>query len=102
MGTDLTQYQKAAQEMLSAVDTFISGQHLTDEQKELSDVVAKAGCYAAAAYDEHLPKGGGEYHSMTRAFLLAIIDPLSPELDYLRANPLAGIQARETRQQKSH
>lgn len=100
--TEMTQHQNSAQEMLDAVDTFMSGKPLTVQQQELQDVVTKAGCYAAAAYDQHHPKGGGEYYAMTRAFLLALIDPLSPELDYLRAEPSAGATAREERQQKSH
>ena len=99
---ELTQHQRAAQEMLEAVDTFMSGADLTEDQRTLSDAAHKAGCYAAAAYDAHVPKSGGECHSMTRAFLLALVDPLSPELDYLRAQPEAGAEAREERQNKSH
>lgn len=34
---------------------------------------------------------------MLRAFLLALIDPMHPDLDYLRADPQAGIAAREGR-----
>lgn len=99
--TELTQHQRSAQEMLEAVDAFLSGAGLTEDQRKLADAVHKAGCYAAAAYDEHLPSGG-EYHAMTRAFLLALVDPLSPELDYLRAQPTAGAEAREERHSKSH
>jgi hypothetical protein len=100
--SDLTTHQQSAHEMLSAIDTFMDGKPLTDEQRELQSVVARAGCYASAAYDAHVPKSGGEHHAMTRAFLLALIDPISPDLDYLRADPLAGIKAREQRQKKSH
>ena len=100
--SELTDCQNAARKMLDAIDAFMAGEKLTDRQREIQDTVAKAGCYAAAAYDAYAPKGGGEYHAMTRSFLLAIIDPLSPELDYLRSDPSAGAHARQTRQQKSH
>jgi hypothetical protein len=95
-------HQQLAQEMLLAIDTFMDGKPLTDEQRELHSVVARAGCYASAAYDAHVPKSGGEHHAMTRAFLVALIDPLSPDLDYLRRDPSAGMAARENRLQKSH
>lgn len=99
---ELTQHQRSAQEMLEAIDAFMSGAALTEDQKALADAVHKAGCYAGGAYDAHLPKSGGEYHAMTRAFLLALVDPLHSELDYLRAQPSAGAEAREERQRKSH
>lgn len=97
-----TKHQQAAKGMLDAVETFMSGKPLTDEQRELQDCVFKAGCYAAAAYDAHSPKSGGEVHSLVRAFLTALIDPLSEELDYLRIDPAAGEQARIERKQQSN
>lgn len=89
------QHKEAAREMLKAVDTFMSGAKLSDEQRELEREVMMAGCYAAAAYDEHSPKSGGELHAMVRTFLVALIDPLHPDLDYLRADPAAGAVARD-------
>lgn len=62
----------------------------------------KAGIYAAAAFDAHEPKTGGEGYALTRAFLLALIDPLSEDLDYLRGNPAAGPIAREERKQSAN
>lgn len=93
---------EAATEMLAAIDTFMSGKPLTVEQNELQERVFKAGIYAAAAYDAHMPKSGGEGHSLTRAFLLALIDPLNEDLDHLRRDPSAGAQARDERKQQSH
>ena len=100
--SDLTQLQKAAQEMLEAVDAFMSGDDLSEDQRLMADAAHKAGSFACAAYDAHVPKSGGECHSMTRAFLLFLVDPLHPHLDYLRAQPAAGAEARKERQSKSH
>ena len=93
---------EAAAGMLDAIDAFMSGRPLTAEQNELQDRVFKAGCYAAAAYDAHTPKGGGETYSLTRAFLMALIDPLNEELDYLRQDPSSGALARDERKQLSN
>ncbi|AUQ62150.1 hypothetical protein [Phaeobacter inhibens] len=54
-----------------------------------------AGCFAAAAY-EAAPSGGADVHALTRSFLLALIDPTDPALDYLRADPAAGAAARDS------
>lgn len=89
------QHKKAAQDMLNALDAFMGGEDLTEEQRELEKAATAAGTYAAAAYDAHTPKAGGEYHALTRAFLLALIDPTHADLDYLRADPAAGAAARE-------
>lgn len=89
-------HAQSAQEMLNAVDAFMGGQTLTAEQDELQRLVARAGAYAAAAYDAHAP-AGGECHALTRAFLVALVDPLSPDLDYLRVDPAAGGAARQDR-----
>lgn len=94
MTDDLKQSAKGA---LKALDGFMSGAEVTAEQKDLESKVTIAGSFAAAAYDHHLPKGGGEYHALTRAFLLALIDPLHPDLDYLRSDPMAGKVLRDER-----
>ena len=88
------QHKKVAQGMLDAGDAFMGGRNLTAEQIELERIATIAGAFAAAAYDAHSPKGGGECHALTRAFLLALIDPNHPDLDYLRADPSAGETAR--------
>jgi len=89
------QHKKTAKEMLDALDAFMRCERLTDEQRELEKAATTAGAYAAAAYDAHVPRGGGEYHALTRAFLLALIDPTHADLDYLRADPAAGKAARD-------
>ena len=58
------QHKKAAQEMLDAVDAFMGGEKLTEEQIELEKAATVAGAYAAAAYDVHIPKSGGESHAL--------------------------------------
>jgi hypothetical protein len=87
----------AAKEALEALDTFMSGQKITKEQNELQNHVYLAGCYAAAAYEDYAPKSGGEAHAMTRAFLLALIDPSHEDFDYLRSDPAAAAATREAR-----
>ncbi|MFG6591243.1 hypothetical protein [Sulfitobacter sp. 1A12157] len=89
--------QEAAKVLLAAVDAFMSGEKLTEEQRELERTAVIAGAFAGGAYDRYWPKGGGEYHALTRAFLLALIDPDHAELDYLRADPSAGQTARDAR-----
>ncbi len=94
MTNGLKPYEKAAQELLSAVDAFMGGAPLTDDKREMEKAVTIAGAFAAAAYDAYTPKGGGEFHALTRAFLLALIDPTHQDLDYLRSDPASGKVAR--------
>jgi hypothetical protein len=87
----------AASKMLDAIEGFMGGKQLSAEQNNLQERVFKAGIYAAAAYDAHVPKSGGEGYILTRAFLLALIDPLHEDFDYLRSDPRSGEQARQAR-----
>lgn len=77
------------QEMLDAYDKFMSGGEETEEAR----TVVVAALMAAAAYERALGSKAG-VDAMARAFLLASIDPLHPELDYLRADPASGEVAR--------
>ena len=86
--------KNAATEALEAYDGFMSGAELTLEQIELQQAVARAGMFAAGAYNA-APTGGNDVHALIRSFLLALIDPACEELDYLRADPAAGPVARE-------
>lgn len=88
------QHFDAARDMLAALDGFMSGAKLTEKQEELNKAATLAGCFAAAAY-EAAPGGGADVHALTRTFLLALIDPADPALDYLRADPKAAAAARE-------
>lgn len=55
-----------------------------------------AACFGAMAYEkapviDHAPV------AFALAFLKAIVDPLDPELDFLRADPASAASARESR-----
>lgn len=80
-------WSDTARQMLAAHDLFMSGAGVTPAQKADADRLVLPACFAAEAYDR---LGGGEDGTMAllRAFLLAVIDPASPELDYLRAGTL--------------
>lgn len=80
-------WSDTARQMLAAHDLFMSGAGVTPTQKADADRLVLPACFAAEAYDR---LGGGEEGTMAllRAFLLAVIDPASPELDYLRAGAL--------------
>ena len=94
--------EQAAKDALDALDGFMGGSKLTPEQIALQERAVKAGAFAAAAYGACQPKGGAEYHALTRAFLVALIDPLHADLDYLRGNPEAGQTARDARARQSN
>ena len=64
--------------------------------KPLNDRVTLAAVYGVAAY-EAAPCDDSGTAAMARAFLTALIDPLHPDLDYLRADPAEGAKAREGR-----
>ena len=55
--------------------------------------VMVAACFAAQAADTAFPAEAAPM-AIARTFLLALIDPLDPELDYLRADPASGEKAR--------
>lgn len=79
---------------LAAHDAFMAGEPLTGQQRELARSFAQAACYGAAA----LAASQGLDHgptAMARAFVQALIDPLHPDLDYLRADRKAGEVARQ-------
>lgn len=84
----------SARVMLGTLDGFMSGSSLTDADNEVQKAVSLAGCFAAAAY-EAAQGGGADVHALTRSFLLALIDPTDPALDYLRADQAAGAAARD-------
>ena len=57
-------------------------------------------CLSAVIFASEADRAAG-YNAapiaLLRAFLQALIDPLHPDLDYLRADPAAGAKAREGR-----
>lgn len=86
------EHQDSAQRLLEAYDAFMSGNDMDAEATEKFKAVCAAISFGAAAYE----RGHGEQagHAMGRSFLLALIDPSHPDLDYLRADPAAGEVAR--------
>lgn len=82
------------QQLIEAYDASMSGQGASDVQRERAMMVATAAAYAAQAYEMRICDGQGA-HALARSFLLALIDPTHPELDYLRGDPAAGKVARD-------
>lgn len=82
----------AAKHMLESYDNFMAGREMDPKDTDRFKSVCAAMSFGAAAYDA----GSGDQaaHAMGRAFLQAIIDPSSPDLDYLRADPKSGEIAR--------
>lgn len=83
--------QRAALTMLQNHDACMDGAPCDNG---LDRHVTIAACFGAAAY-EAAPCTDSGAHAMLRAFLLALIDPADPGLDYLRADPAAGEAARQ-------
>ena len=94
------EFRRSAAELLAVYDGFMQGAKLTETQHEMQKAISAAGCFAAAAF-EQAPSGGSDLHALTRSFLLALIDPTHPELDYLRADPAAGAVARDAAERLS-
>lgn len=97
----MMELQASAKVALDAHEAFMGGKDITAEQEAIHDAITKAGCYAIAAYEAHSPKSGGECSTLIWAFLTALVDPLSKELDALRANPAAGEAARAERKKSN-
>ncbi|WP_417724606.1 cell division protein ZapB [Salipiger sp.] len=87
---------EAAKVMLACYDKDMSGTKPTEAEREVALAVALASSFAAYAYEQGMP-GGQNAHALARSFLLALIDPLHPDLDYLRADPPSGQTARDAR-----
>lgn len=73
--------------LLFAYDRFMSGVPIEPEIKRVAYAVARAACFGAAAYEKALDADQGA-HALARSFLLALTDPVHPDLDYLRATPI--------------
>ena len=83
----------AAQMMLDNGDAFMGCRPCDGA---LQKRIARAAVYGAAAYEAAPCVDNGTY-AMMRSILLALIDPLHPDLDYLRADPAPAAKAREAR-----
>ena len=80
MTTDTT-----IKDALAAYDAFLRGDEVTETQKALADRVSLAAAFGAEAYERGIDASQGA-HAMVRSTLLALVNPMHPDLDYLRAN----------------
>lgn len=85
--------REAAQDTLDVLHRFMSGQSITNGEKALADRVAMAACFAAEAFNHAAMEEDGIY-GLQQSFLRALVDPLHPDLDYLRDDPNEGPKAR--------
>lgn len=86
------------QQLLEVYDKFMAAEPITDAEKEISDAVAVASCFGASAYEAGMDAHQGA-NALLRSLLLALIDPLHPDLDYLRADPASGAVERAKREE---
>ncbi|MFE3838918.1 hypothetical protein [Pseudogemmobacter sonorensis] len=86
------QIQAAAQTILSRYDQHMSGSNPPDADGEFFTIVS-AIAFAGEARAQSPDKYTGEAAAF-RALMLALIDIKHPDLDYLRADPSAGVAAR--------
>ena len=91
----MADHKKAAQELLDSYDAFMAAEDMDAERMEHCNAVCAAISFGAAAFVRGMGCQAG--HAMGRAFLLALIDPLHPDLDYLRESPESGEVARLAR-----
>lgn len=84
-------------QMLAAYDDFMSGKSIRGDAERVAKAVSQAAAYASTAYDMGMG-GGQDGHALARSFLLALIDPLHADLDYLRADPASGAVERAKRE----
>ena len=95
-----TDWTACAADMLRVWDTWVSGS--SDSDRDSAQRLATAASFAEQAFD-HAHNNINNIiaarapAAMFRAFLLALIDPLHPDLDYLRADQAAGEKARTDR-----
>ncbi|GHC12698.1 hypothetical protein GCM10007291_07490 [Gemmobacter nanjingensis] len=80
----------AARQMLTNHDAFMGGDPCDEAMEQR---LSRAACFASAAYAA-APMEDAAPAALMRAFLLALVDPLHPDLDCLRTYPEAGAKAR--------
>lgn len=83
--------REAAQMMLEIHDGFMAGR---DVDMTDAKTLALASAFGAQAFAV-CPMHDAAPSAMTRAFLLALIDPMHPDLDYLRAQNVARLVSDE-------
>jgi hypothetical protein len=75
---------KTPKRWLEAYDKFMSGAPLDKRENEMARRVALAASFGAEAYEKGFTPEMGA-HAMVRSVLIALTNPSSSELDYLRA-----------------
>lgn len=80
--------------LLSIHEKFMSGDPITEAERATADRIALAAAFGAEAFIHHSGCEGGATNAMLIAFLTALTDPTSPDLDYLRRDPDAAKAAR--------
>lgn len=91
-------WSRAAAEMLLAWDTWFNG--IGSGDREAADRLSISAAFAAQAFEFAASNGitsDSAPMALLRAFLQSLIDPLHPDLDYLRADPASGDTARAAR-----
>lgn len=89
------------QQLLDCCEKFMSGERIAPEDQELHRAIFMAGAYGAQAFEVAAVHGmtrDSAPYALLRSFLLALIDPLHPDLDYLRADPASGAVERAKRE----
>ena len=89
-------------QMLDVHDRHLGAEPISEVQRLAADQIALAGAFAAEAFKRYPLCEGGAIAALTRSFLLALIDPLHPDLDYLRRRPDLSDQARADRMEAPH
>jgi len=77
--------REAATMLLEIHDGFLAGRDVDMDAAKSLGLASAFGAQAFAVYT-HMDAAPS---AMTRAFLLALIDPMHPDLDYLRAQNVA-------------
>ena len=84
-------------EILAVHRKFISGETITDAEMVVENSILLAASFGAEAFVRYPGCEGGATNAMLSAFLTALVDPLDPDLDYLRTDPASGTVARAAR-----
>lgn len=79
--------------MLDLYDRFMTGAGITKAERKQVNHIARAASFGATAYQMRMDDDRGT-HVMMRSILVALMDWMHPDLDYLRADPEAAALAR--------
>lgn len=82
-------------EMLALHNRMIGGDPVSDDERKAAERIVLAAAFGCQAFMQHRCCDGGATLAMLRAFLTALVDPMHPDLDYLRQDPAAAAAARE-------